>query len=275
MIRARGGLHQLQEDWRLELVVGLYDCSRCVSPVPFLFSSVFSSVTHLIRISLMSKPSWFESTNDLSEISEHKIGHNILGSTIDLQKMRCLWLISFIQDMRNLMGMSSQLYMDGLVVFPSLYNAVLLILDDFMQKGLADKLQYEAFDYDRLACLFAISIMVQESVSLNLTGPINELGALRGLDVSLQASRDDWVASIYSLRLFLYGYIMNSFPTGEMKIEYITQMTDIIKHLSLEAHRGIEKCLINLLCGNRQGKLPFYVDDGGTPDSLLSSVRGN
>lgn len=80
----------------------------------------------------MSKPSWFESTNNLSETSEHNISHNILGSTIDLQKMRCLWLLSFIQDMRNLMSMSSQLYMDGLLAFPSLYNAILLIRDDFM-----------------------------------------------------------------------------------------------------------------------------------------------
>lgn len=32
MIRARGGLHQLHEDWRLELVVGLYVFQCCVPP---------------------------------------------------------------------------------------------------------------------------------------------------------------------------------------------------------------------------------------------------
>lgn len=219
----------------------------------------------------MSKPSWFESANDLSEISEHKIKHSILGSTIDLQKMRCLWLISFIQDMRNLMGMSSQLYMDGLLVFPSLYDAVLLIRDDFMLEGQTYKTQYLASDYDRLACLFAISIMVQESVSLNFAGPANSLAVL---DLSLQASRDDWVASIHSLRSFLHNHFVHSYPNGTLKIEYVMQMTDVIKYLSLEAHRGIEKCLLNMLCRTREGRLPFYIDDGGTPDSLLSSVHG-
>lgn len=219
----------------------------------------------------MSKPSWFESTNDLSEISENKIRHSVLGSSIDLQKMRCLWLISFIQDMRNLMGMSSQLYMDGLLVFPSLYDAVLLIRNDFMLEAQTYKTQYLASDYDRLVCLFAISIMVQESVSLTLLSPANELAVL---DLSLQTSRDDWMGSIHSLRFYLHNHFVNSYPNGVLKIEYVMQMTDVIKHLSLEAHRGIEKCLLNMLCRTREGRLPFYMDDGGTPDSLLSSVHG-
>lgn len=219
----------------------------------------------------MSKPSWFESTNDLSEISENKIRHSILGSSIDLQKMRCLWLISFIQDMRNLMGMSSQLYMDGLLVFPSLYDAVLLIRNDFMLEAQTYKTQYLASDYDRLACLFAISIMVQETVSLTLASPANELAVL---DLSLETSRDDWMGSIHSLRFYLHNHFANSYPNGALKIEYVMQMTDVIKYLSLEAHRGIEKCLLNMLCRTREGRLPFYMDDGGTPDSLLSSVHG-
>lgn len=228
-------------------------------------------LTDFISVSLMSKPSWFESTNDLSEISEHN-SHSILGSTIDLQKMRCLWLLSFIQDMRNLVGMSSQLYMDGLLAFPSLYSAILLIRDDFMFQGQAYKTKYLASDYDRLACLFAISIMVQESVSMNFACPENELAVL---DRSLQASCHDWVTSTHSLRSFLHSYFVNSHPKGSLKIEYVTQMTDVIKHLSLQAHRGIEKCLLNMLCRTREGRLPFYVDDGGTPDSLLSSVHGH
>lgn len=186
--------------------------------------------------------------------------------------MRCLWLLSFIQDMRNLVGMSSQLYMDGLLAFPSLYSAILLIRDDFMFQGQAYKTKYLASDYDRLACLFAISIMVQESVSMNFACPENELAVL---DRSLQASCHDWVTSTHSLRSFLHSYFVNSHPKGSLKIEYVTQMTDVIKHLSLQAHRGIEKCLLNMLCRTREGRLPFYVDDGGTPDSLLSSVHGH
>lgn len=219
----------------------------------------------------MSKPSWFESTNDLSEISEHNMRNNILGTTIDLQKLRCLWLISFIQDMRNLMGMSAQLYMKGLLVFPSLYSAVLLIRDNFEIEGRTPQTQYLASDYDRLACLFAISIIVQESISLSYSAPANELAVL---DLALQSSQGTWAGSIHLLRLFLHNHFINNYPKGVMKINYVMQMTDVMSHLSLEAHKGIEKCLLNMLCRTREGREPFYVDDGGNPDSLLSSVHG-
>ncbi|BCR85437.1 uncharacterized protein ACHE_20894A [Aspergillus chevalieri] len=245
MIHARGGLHQLHSDWRLELVVGL--------------------------VSFMSKPSWFESTNDLSEISEHSIRRSILGSSIDLHKMRCLWLISFIQDMRNLMGMSSQLYMGGLSVYPSLYDAVLFIRNDFLIEGEAYKTECHESDYDRLTCLFAITIMVQESISLAYAAQSNELATL---DMSLQTYRHVWEGSIHSLRSFIRNHFLNSYPNGELKIDYVMQMTDIVSHLSLEAHQGIEKCLLNMLCRTWDGRLPFFVDDGGTPDSLLSTVHG-
>lgn len=219
----------------------------------------------------MSKPSWFESTNDLSEISEHSTRKSILGDSIDKHKMRCLWLISFIQDMRNLMGMSSQLYMDGLFVYPSLYDVVLFIRDAFEIDGQTYKIGYHESDYDRLTCLFAISITVQESVSLAYSAPGNGLAIL---DMSLQTYRYAWEGSIHSLRLFLHNHFVNSYPNGALKIDYVMQMTDVVSHLSLEAHRGIEKCLLNMLCRTRDGKLPFFVDDGGTPDSLLSSVHG-
>lgn len=219
----------------------------------------------------MSKPSWFESTNDLSEISEHSMRRSILGSSIDLHKMRCLWLISFIQDMRNLMGMSSQLYMGGLSVYPSLYDAILFIRNDFQVESQTCKTQHHESDYDRLACLFAITIMVQESVSLAYSAPINELAIL---DMSLQTYRHAWEGSIHLLRSFLHNHFVSSYPNDELKIDYVMQMTDIVSHLSLEAHQGIEKCLLNMLCRTWDGKLPFFVDDGGTPDSLLSTVHG-
>lgn len=219
----------------------------------------------------MSKPSWFESSNDLSEISNHPIKRCILGTSVDLHKMRCLWLISFIQDMRNLMGMSTQLYMDGLEVLPSLYDAVLFIRNDFEleQKLEAD---YMASVNDRLTCLFAICILVQESVSLAYAAPNN---ALNILDMSLHTAGGSWTTSIHSLRSFLHEHFVNYHPQGTLKIDYVMQMTDIVSHLSVEAHRGIEKCLLNMLCRTRDGRLPFSVDDEGTPDALLSSVHGN
>lgn len=222
-------------------------------------------------VSLMSKPSWFESSNDLSGISEHNMTNSILGATVDLQKLRCLWLISFIQDMRNLMGMSAQLYMKGLLVFPSLYSAVLLIRDNFEIDGKTPQNQYLAADYDRLACLFAISIIVQESVSLSYSAPANELAIL---DLALQSSQDTWSGSVHLLRAFLHNHLINNYPNGAAKTNYVMQMTDVVSHLSLEAHKGIEKCLLNMLCRTRDGREPFYTGDGGNPDALLSSVHG-
>lgn len=217
----------------------------------------------------MSKPSWFESTNDLSEISEHSIRRNILGNSIDVHKIRCLWLISFIQDMRNLMGMSSHLYMGGLSVYPSLYDAVLFIRNDLQVES--QKCKTRESNYNRLACLFAITIMVQDSVSLAYSAQSNELAIL---DMSLQIYRHAWEGSINLLRSFLHNHFVNSYPNGGLKIDYVMQMTDIVSHLSLEAQKGIEKCLLNMLCRTWDGKLPFFVDDGGTPDSLLSTVHG-
>lgn len=220
----------------------------------------------------MSKPSWFESTNYLSEISEHGVEHNILGNTVDLQKLRCLWLISFIQDMRNLMSMSSQLYLGGLFFFSSIYDAVLFIRSHFDKQSQSHKANYVQSDYDRLTCLFAISVMVQESVSS--AGADSGIDNLSILDAALHESRHIWHDSVSQLRLFLHDHFVNCCANGAASIDYVVCMTDILGHLSLEAHQGIEKCLLNMLCRTRDGKLPYYVDNGGTPDSLLSTLHG-
>ena len=113
--------------------------------------------------------------------------------------------------------------------------------------------------------------MVQKSVSLAYSAPINELAIP---DMSLQTYRHAWEGSIHLLRSFLHNHFVNPYLNGELKTDYVMQMTDIVSHLSLEAYRGIEKCLLNMLCRTWDGKLPFFVDDGGTPDSLLSTVHG-
>ncbi|RAK98065.1 uncharacterized protein BO80DRAFT_413128 [Aspergillus ibericus CBS 121593] len=250
MIHARGGLHQLHSDWRLELVVGL--------------------------VSLMSKPTWFECTNDLSEISDQRLPtQSILGSSIDLHKIRCLWLISFIQDMRNLMSMWSRLYHSGLHFFPSLYDAILLIRAEFEfeseSEGEYTRAAYRACDYERLTCLFAICILVQGSVSQTYSGPHN---ALTILDMALEMGRWEWEGSVRDLYGFLRGHFVQVYPGGERTFEYVVKMTDVVGHLSLEAHQGIEKCLLNMLGRTRGGGMSGWGVDGGTPDELLSMVHG-
>ena len=47
----------------------------------------------------MAKPSWFEPTNNISEVSEPSADTFPLDPSMDFQKIRCLWLISFVQDL--------------------------------------------------------------------------------------------------------------------------------------------------------------------------------
>ncbi|KAF7585567.1 hypothetical protein BBP40_010649 [Aspergillus hancockii] len=254
MIEARGGINQLHDNWRLELVVYL--------------------------VSLMTRPTWFESTNNLSEISEQSFQNAARVASVDTQKVRCLWLISFIQDMRTLMAFSSRLYMDGLAAYPALYDAVILLRSKFhsVNESPSHGSNFLGSDYDRLACLFSICITMQESISrppASLASPTPEIyNDMSLLDMTLATSRNLWETSVYSLRAFLHQHFVAYHPDGAAKIDYVMKMTDVLGHLSLEARRGVEKCLLNMLCRAREGKVWFLVDDGWTPDSLLSSVHG-
>ncbi|KAK9243423.1 hypothetical protein V1506DRAFT_463005 [Lipomyces tetrasporus] len=262
MIEARGGLAELQDNWRLGLIVCL--------------------------VSLMAKPSWFDSSNRVWEISEHHLNnslHPMRASIIDLHKIYCLWLISFIQDMRTLMRSSSQLYQQGLAVYPAVHDAVLLLHFYFQLD--AQTSMHEAScstpEYDRLACLLFISVLLQESMSSSYTStatpPTSDSfsspssNSLAILDVSLQESRNMWEGSVGNMHLFLFHHFVN-LPNGSLKTKYAMQMTDVLGHLSLEARRGVEKCLLNMLCGTNGGKLRFSGEDSWTPDSLLSSMHG-
>jgi hypothetical protein len=82
-----------------------------------------------------------------------------------------------------------------------------------------------------------------------------------------------WEGSVGNMHLFLFHHFVN-LPNGSLKTKYAMQMTDVLGHLSLEARRGVEKCLLNMLCGTKGGKLRFSGEDSWTPDSLLSSMHG-
>lgn len=81
----------------------------------------------------MAKPSWFYPSNHISEISNSLAYMASTGATVDLRKLRSLWLISFIQDMRSLMGGSRWLHSEGLRRYPTLYEAVSFLRTSFRQ----------------------------------------------------------------------------------------------------------------------------------------------
>ena len=229
----------------------------------------------------MSRPSWFESTNNISEISEPSANAFSLDPNMDIQKIRCLWLISFIQDMRTFMGFSSRFYVHGLSAYPSLYDAVTLLRADFQtyhtNKSLSGGPEMTVSDYNRLTCLFSICIMMQDSISSPLGGPMGSPSPSHGLimlDDALANSRSLWQASVSNLRPFLLHHLVECHLDGPQKIDYISRMVEVLSHLSLEAGIGVEKCLLNMLCRTQAVQSTFLVDDGWTPDSLLSSMHG-
>lgn len=234
-------------------------------------------------VSLMSRPSWLESTNNLDRISPPLFSAPIMQQTTscDVQKVRCLWLISFIQDMRTFMG---SVYTKGLSSFPFTHAAVELLRHNFqlsIQSSSHDT-HITEWEDQMLGCLFSISVVVQESISVlsngdsaTLTGP----NILDGLEISLRHSRHVWGRSTHNLRSILYESLTRLFAEGEFKVNYVMDLVQVLGTLSLEARQGVEKCLLNLLycLGNHDSRSSsrLLIDDGWSPDSLLSSMHGH
>ncbi|KAK9364980.1 hypothetical protein V1509DRAFT_634671 [Lipomyces kononenkoae] len=147
--------------------------------------------------------------------------------------------------MQMLMRSSSQLHQHGLGGFRAVHDAVLLLHFYFQGDAQTDmhEVSYVDPEYHRLSCQLLL-----------VHFPCDLLIAWRSL-----------------IRFFMDRVI---FPDGRMKAKYAMEITDILRHLSFEARRGVEKCLLNVLSGIQGGKLRFSAGDRWTPDSLLSSMHG-
>lgn len=235
----------------------------------------------------MSKPSWFDSSNRIWEICEQPFTpdfHPIMGDMENLHRVRCLWLISFIQDMRTLMGGSSQLYLEGLSLYTAVRDAALLLWADSKHHTYTAMHQPECTpaEFRRLSCLFFISVLLQGSMSthqyaaspsLEMTTNSPVLDDLLLLDTYLDCSRPLWQGSVENLHTALFRDF-TSLPDGPQKMKYVLHMADVLRCMSDEARRGIEKCMLNMLCRSKGSELRFSPEDDWTPDSLLSSFHG-
>lgn len=169
-------------------------------------------------------------------------------------------------------------YTTGLSSYPFAHAAVGLLRSNFR---FLDDTYISELEQEMLWCLFSISVLVQESISVlydSGSTAFTGLDTLGELEHFLKDSRLLWSNSVHSLRHILHDSVEKLFENGEYKVNYIEDMVQVLGTLSLEARRGVEKCLINLLyClgSNNNSADNFLVDDGWSPDSLLSSMHGH
>lgn len=281
----------------------------------------------------MSKPSWFYPSNNISEISDsfsylrvsdkENISTSIGAQSFmdvdedstnsEIPKLRSLWLISFIQDMRSLMANSSNLQSEGLRHYHSIYEAITILRTSFLEsiRSSADPSSSNLYEHDRIACLFYIGVMIQECVSSKYHNTIADTSSqesdthaavtqinavaakvdeksydrLATLNKALSEHQSIWKASITQLEGFLLNHFMNHWGNVN-RAEYVLHMTEVLTSLSREARNGVERVLLNMFGGKYVNLSRFGEPDGGvggasggsgkdwTVDELLMTIRG-
>lgn len=187
----------------------------------------------------------------------------------NLRRVRCLWLISFIQDMRTFL--TPELRENGLRQYTALQD-VLLFLQADMRRCMRKPSPEEAcshHEFARLACLFYISVLLQASTPVGHAPHFQSDLAI--IDTFLQA-RDIWSGSMENLHTALF-YHFAVVLDNVQKRDYVLQMTNVLASLSSQARRGVEKCLLHILCQAESSADKSSFGEW-TPDDLLSSLRG-
>ncbi|KAI1127033.1 tachykinin family protein [Nemania abortiva] len=250
IIDARGGIATLQGNWRLEITTFL--------------------------VTLMTRPSWFDSSNQLREISQQQpmAAHPVLGHLGNLYKTRCLWLLSFMQDMRTFMSHSPEIYNHGLAHYAFIRDALLVVKSDLR---LQDEGEINERERIRLACLFYICVMLQGSDTADAGQPVpmdfHQSYSIASLDQCLARNHAQWQGSIQSLyQCLFHGDIAAQTPPS--KLRYALDLTNVLSSTSAEARQGVERCMLQILCQAAM-EPRTALDYEWTPDSLLACIEGH
>ncbi|KAI0543024.1 tachykinin family protein [Xylaria digitata] len=255
IIEARGGIATLQSNWRLEITTFL--------------------------VTLMTRPSWFDSSNQLREISQQSLAtHPVLGHLGNLYKTRCLWLLSFMQDMRTFMGHSPEIYNHGLAHYAFIRDALLVVKSDLYlhDEDLQAEGDISERERIRLACLFYICVMLQGSVSQSDSGNPGPMDfhhsySITSFDQCLARNYAQWQGSVQNLfQCLFHGAIAAQTPPS--KLHYALDLTNILGSTSAEARRGVERCMLQILCQALM-EARTILDYDWTPDSLLACIEGH
>ncbi len=239
---------------------------------------------NLHRISLMSKPSWFDSSNQLWEICDTSMSARLtplLGNHDSLPRIRSLWLISFIQDTRTLMNNRLELYSSGISNYPALQATVALLYDALPAKteSTGTHRRSDQAEYTRLACILFIVLILQSSASspasddfLPRSGQQPSLSQTAELDAFLMEHELEWTRSVESLYKTLFHKSSGQGNFSNLS-RYALHMATVIAFMSQETRRGLELTLLNIL--PHVPAMGWRVENDWTPDALLSSIHGD
>lgn len=234
----------------------------------------------------MVKPTWFDTSNQIREIStpsESAHLNPILSNATNLDHIKSLWLLSFVQDLgkfiTNPINIGSQDF-EGSVSIPS---AISLIQMD-VERHVSLQSQHEACEngeYKTLACLLFIFILLKASAKHNIGIEIGqETGepAATGLHdaTSLFKHLDDDLDSWHDSMDGLYSRIFQNLSSASriaFTANYALDMADILQSMSSEARLGVQRCLLYVLNQlSDDSDNPF--ENEWTPDALLASIHG-
>lgn len=102
----------------------------------------------------MGGPSWFDTSNQIWEISSQ---HDHEWAMNNVHKIRCLWLLSFVQDIGTFVCNNPDVYADGLVRYPAAMDALGVLHAGSRQSRPPstpdDQTPCRENEFKRLACL--------------------------------------------------------------------------------------------------------------------------
>lgn len=229
----------------------------------------------------MSKPTWFDSSNEIFTISTQSLAvrvHPVLADMEGLKRIRALWLISFVQDIGTFRSKSPEFYLNGIAQYAALQDAMLLLKSDLQQQGLVTEDEVcSDHEFARLSCLLYLCVLLQQEFVSTPDSGVSAghrgLDALQLLDAFLEQNRNLWQGSIANLRAVL----MDNFSgdgDGVGRADYVLNMTKVMASMSCDVRHGVERCLQRILSPTRGNEREVDGDDEWTPDSLLSSIHG-
>lgn len=226
----------------------------------------------------MPKPSWFDCSNQIEELSGKNLAtrlHPVLGDTANLHRIRCLWLLSFVQDLWTFRANSPEIHSHGTGQFPAIQES-LRLLKLHLKQNEAGSIRHDVCtesEFTRLACLYFICILLQQSTSssrapANLSAPNHFDAQLVSHFITfLDSTRPQWQGSIDNLYMTLFSSFDAGAGTG-LNMEYMRNMTGVMASMTGGVRYGVERCLLNILCRTEINAF----DEEWTPDSLLSQI---